>query len=148
MRKSVTFRPLLLIMLGLVLGLVGCQAENEKGAAGVSAGEIEHISLTCIDICLRWEKPPFTLKTFNDADSILTFTEAINQARRMEGDLDYGGIFNMKLFFTDGTRKEYVLNIDDKVGSTGLLVDIAKSTQGYIIGQDMVSKLRAIIFPA
>lgn len=102
----------------IIGGLVGCNAVKEK--------EILSIKLECTNLCEKMENPPFTEKTFKDANEIKTFVKAINRAKEMKGKL--------------------VLNIEDEEGRTGLLVDTAKSERGYSISEGLHSKLRRIIY--
>jgi hypothetical protein len=90
--------------------------------------------------------PPFAEKLITDSKEIKSFTETIRQADKMTGILNYGAIFNMHLSFDNGNEKLYVLNIDDKDGSNGLLVDLAQSEQGYTMTKQDTSALRAIIY--
>jgi hypothetical protein len=125
-----------LIVLFVFSGLVGCTEANW----------VSSIKLECAEMCKRMGNPPFAEKIITDSKEINSFTDAIRQADKMTGILDYGAIFKMYLKFENGTEKLYVLNIDDKDGSNGLLVDLAHSEQGYRISKQDTSALRAIIY--
>ncbi|RCW46458.1 hypothetical protein [Paenibacillus prosopidis] len=133
--KSWFFILILIILFG---GLLGCNAVKEK--------EILNIRLECADLCKQMEKPPFTEKTFEDTDEIKTFVKAINKAKKMNGELDYGVLFLMHISFKDGSQKKYVLNITKEEGGTGLLVDTADSGQGYEIPEGLHNELSKIIY--
>ena len=52
-----------------------------------SEKEILNIRLQCTVECKRMGKPPFTEKTFEDADEIKIFVKAINNSKKIEGTL-------------------------------------------------------------
>jgi hypothetical protein len=120
----------------LICGLVGCR----------TATDVLKIRLECAELCEQMDKSPFKEKVINDGHEIKAFMEAIKQAQPIMGKLDYGADFRMYVSFSDGSEKQYVLNIADDEKSAGLLVDMADSEQGYTIPKENAKVLSAIIY--
>jgi len=118
--------------------------------SNIKSAEVLSIRLECVDSCkdTKQTQASFTEKTFDDKNEIRTFVKAINRAKKLKGELDYGVYFYMYLSFKDGHQKKYVLNIgnSEKKGTRGLLVDTGNSGQGYSISEREHEKLRKLIF--
>jgi hypothetical protein len=118
---------------------------NEKEI--INDKEVVSIKLECgSELCKKKGDVPFSEKTFEDAKEIKLFVKAINKAEKMNGKLDYGALFIMQVSLKNGTQKKYVLNIDNEAESTGLLVELSNSSQGYTISQGLSDDLRKIIY--
>ena len=116
----------------------------------IKSSKVLSIKLECVDACENTKNTPvpFTEKTFVNKDEIRTFVQAINQADKLNGELDYGVLFFMHLSFKDGHEKKYVLNVgnSEKKGTKGLLVDTVDSGQGYSIPEKWHEELRKLIY--
>ncbi|SFD84591.1 hypothetical protein SAMN05216378_1707 [Paenibacillus catalpae] len=124
----------------LAAGMVSCNSVNRN------ENKIVSISLECAELCNNFENPPFEHKRITSAGELSSFEGAMNKAVKIKGELDYGVIFRMFVSFEDDTQIQYVLNIDNKPDSTGLLVDTAKSGLGYKIPKADADELRVIIY--
>src|SRR5690242_12641759 len=96
----------IIFILAVTILIAGCNLINH----GIKSNEVISISLECIQECLKMKDKPFAIKRFEDHESIKKFVKAINQAEKMEGILDYGAIFLMKLSYKNGSSNEYHLN--------------------------------------
>ncbi|MBB6633623.1 hypothetical protein [Cohnella thailandensis] len=93
------------------------------------------------------EVKPFDKKVYEDRASIALFAKAVNQAEKMEGELDYGAIFLMTFRMKDGSSSEYHFNIANTDSpQNGLLLKLPNTSQGYRISQATSEKLKKIIY--
>lgn len=138
---------LLLLLAGLLIGGTACGSNAQEDNAPVAKEpSIVSITLTCVDLCSKSANPPFHEKTFSGAAQIETFRLAIKEAKAIAGVLDYGAIFHMDVVYDDGSKKSYTLNVDDDPVSTALLVNAARSEQGFTISKERTEELRKIIY--
>ncbi|AIQ48012.1 hypothetical protein R70723_20460 [Paenibacillus sp. FSL R7-0273] len=116
----------------------------------LKVSEIASIRLECADFCEDGQIPAglFADKTFTEPKEIKVFVTAINKAKRMKGELDYGVMFRMYAAYKNGGEKVYTLNIADskKEGIRGLLVDSKDSGKGYSIPSKNHEELRKLIY--
>jgi hypothetical protein len=107
--------------------------------------QISSIRLECAELCKRTSPIPFEQKTIRDAGELEKFKQAMSQGRKLLGDIDYGVVFWMYITLRDGTRKKYVLNINEQPGGIALLVNM-KSGNAYTLPKDDTAAMRAIIW--
>ncbi|MNC00901.1 hypothetical protein D3C75_482400 [compost metagenome] len=116
----------------------------------LKVSEIAGIRLECADLCDNGQIPAglFAERTFTEPQEIKVFVTAINKAKRMKGELDYGASFRMDVNYKNGRTKKYVLNISDSKGegTTGLLVNMENSGKGYSIPAENHDALRELIY--
>ncbi|QHW33060.1 hypothetical protein GZH47_21150 [Paenibacillus rhizovicinus] len=129
-------------ILFIVMGSAGCGSKAEV----VKDQAITSITLVCADLCKELSDPPFNQKVITEVEELKTFKHAIDKAKIMQGDLDYGVVFLMSISYSDHTQQEFVLNVDNEDGRTALLVDRADSGQGYEIPPEPTSALRKMIY--
>ncbi|WP_308639755.1 hypothetical protein [Paenibacillus silvisoli] len=129
----------------VLCGLGGC-ASKDKDEARPTSSDIKEIKLACAQMCKEMESPPFDEKLITAEDDIEAFANAMNNAEKMAGVLDYGVIFNMAITYENGSEERYVLNIDNDENSVGLLVNLNDSGQGYTISEQATRMLRTIIY--
>ncbi|SFI72445.1 hypothetical protein SAMN02799624_01890 [Paenibacillus sp. UNC496MF] len=139
-------RYLLLPVLLLVLAASACSSGAERFKASLPGSAVTKIELTCAELCQRMDKPPFQSRMISDEGEIRTFVQVLGDAKKMAGALDYGALFRMRLYFENGSRKDYVLNIEDGDGWKGLLVDSEHSSQGWEISEQDAKTLRGLIY--
>ncbi len=104
------------------------------------------VDLECSDMCMRMSEVPFTKRRFDVPNELAQFEAVLEQAERMEGILDYGIMYIMHVTQSDGTQKQYVLNVSDEDNTTGLLVDLDVSEVGYSIPKELHQQLREMIY--
>jgi hypothetical protein len=122
----------------------GCKLQNNDN---LKVKDVNNISLECIQLCLEMQNKPFSVKLFDDSDSIALFIKAINEAEKMQGILDYGAIFLMKLTLKNGNQKEYHLNIaNTEKSQKGLLLKLPNTEQGYRIPEKTSKSLKELIY--
>lgn len=133
--------PLLVICL-LAIGMMSYSKLKVSGVAG--------IRLECADLCDDGQIPAglFAEKTYTEPQEIRVFVTAINKAKRIKGELDYGASFRMEVNLKNGKSRHYVLNISDskEEGIRGLLVDSKDSGKGYSIPSKNHEELRKLIY--
>lgn len=103
------------------------------------------IRLQCAEFCKNKEQPPFNGKVITDVNEIKVFTEAIKEAKPINGILDYGAVFRVFVSFKE-TEEQYVLNITENENEIPLLVNMSESEKGFSIPKENAVKLRTIIY--
>lgn len=81
-----------------------------------------------------------------DAHFIKIFIQAIKNAAKMEGILNYQAEFEMIVTFNDNTSLIYDLNLGTDPENEGLLVLKFDNHNGYIIQKQDVQNMREIIY--
>jgi hypothetical protein len=127
-------KNLFIVTLILALGLMGCSNKAER--------EVVSIVIECSRSCKTTD---FTKKTFEDDEEIKTFLNAVESAGKMSGILNYAAMYYMTYTFNDDSQQRFVLNVSDQEGSSGLLVDMAHSEQGYSIPEEQARKLAKML---
>ncbi|MCD9025458.1 hypothetical protein [Cohnella silvisoli] len=84
-------------------------------------------------------------KSYENEKDIQIFRNAFEKAETMSGDIDYGAEYILQLTYKDKTIKEYHLSLGTSRNSTGLLVDLINTNQGYEIPKKEANKLRDLI---
>ncbi|MDQ0193033.1 hypothetical protein J2T20_001382 [Paenibacillus wynnii] len=89
---------------------------------------------------------PFETRTLTDKASIKIVAAAMNKSKKMNGELDYGIEFNMKVIYKNGKAEDYYLTLRKDKGYRGLLVSPEHSSQGYSIPVKYSDKLRELLY--
>lgn len=135
-------RLMLLVSILLFFLLSGCQnAFGFINARWISEISLAH-HLENVDVN---EAPP-RIDTFKDAVFIRTMADAMNSSEVIQGDLDYGVEFNMKLTYGDGYTENYYLSLGEEKGYNGLLLSAKNSSKGYSIPVKHADLLRKLIY--
>ncbi|MNN24819.1 hypothetical protein D3C81_1382630 [compost metagenome] len=72
--------------------------------------------------------------------------DAMNESKRIPGELDYDYDFRMKLTYGDGYTEDYIVNLGRDKGNPGLLLSAERSSTGYTIPVKYADRLRTDIF--
>ncbi|KGE16582.1 hypothetical protein [Paenibacillus wynnii] len=132
----------LLILILCVLALSGCQ----NGVGHINANRVSEILLIYHALNPENVEAPFETKTLTEAASIKIVAEAMNKSKKMNGELDYGIEFNMKVIYKNGKAEDYYLTLRKDKGYRGLLVSAENSSQGYSIPVKYSDKLRELLY--
>lgn len=102
--------------------------------------ELSSIQLECAD-----ESCPFKQKSFDDEADLEKFQRAMGKADPIKGEIDLAPMFRMLATFKDGTRREYVLNINEEYVGRAILVNLEKDSS-YFIPKSQADLLRPIVY--
>jgi len=120
------------IIVGVVIGLIWIQNPTDK--------ELSSILLECVD-----ESCPFKQKSFDEEADLKKFQRAISKADKIKGEIDLVPMFWMHITFKDGTRRKYVLNINEEYMGRAILVNVEKDSS-YFIPKSQADLLRPIVY--
>ncbi|QWU15315.1 hypothetical protein [Paenibacillus sophorae] len=128
-------RYLVAILLILVF-VTGCNNKTD------SNDSITSIRLDCLqpikdELCES--------KYFENARSIKIIEEAINNAIKMKGELNYVAEYSLTVTFANNTTKNYHLSLGSDRTMNGLLVDQSDTGQGYEISMKYANHLRDLL---
>ncbi|MBW4083061.1 hypothetical protein [Paenibacillus sp. S150] len=126
----------------LAVLLSGCQ--NAFGF--INAKWISEITLDYEPLDGKQAAGPFESRTFTDPAFIKVMADAMNGSKRIQGKLDYGVEFRMKLTYGDGYTEGYILNLGEDRGNRGLLVPEDNSGKGYSVSVKNADKLRKLVY--
>ncbi|KAA8785379.1 hypothetical protein ABIE27_003830 [Paenibacillus sp. 4624] len=138
-----------LLLFFSVIFIAACGGNNSSEIGSIEAERLEqsqgiptlitlscnqaHFSKTCRDV------------EFDRADEIRIVTEAIFNAERMQGALDYVAEYNMNITYADGSVTRYDLSLGADPKTQGLLVNQEDTMTGYTIPLENANRLRQII---
>jgi len=144
-QKITKFKNIFIILaLIMIIGNTGCKFQSNDN---LKVKDVRSISLECIQLCLERKSKPFSEKVFEDRKSIGLFVDAVNEAEKMQGILNYGAIFLMTLRMNDGSNKEYHFNIENTEESQkGLIIKLPNTEQGYTISEKTSKRLKELIY--
>ncbi|MFD2614992.1 hypothetical protein [Paenibacillus gansuensis] len=131
----------LLLLIFFVL-FAGCNVLT--GQVNLNKSKAASIKLDCTELC-KTRGIPFATKRFTEQKDIEVFVRAINKAEKIQGEIDYAALFHMKVNYKDGSVTTYHLNIDNRSGSRGLLVETSNTNQGYSIPNEVTEELYNLI---
>lgn len=131
------------VLLLIVLFASGGEECRDSKCAGPVAVEVK---LVCAELCKTRGEIAFQEKTFRDTEEVRIFEAAIQHREEIPGILDYGVMFRLQVSYSDDSVRNYYLNLDRDPDSRALLVEVARSEQGYTIPRADEVRLRSIIY--
>ncbi|AJS59314.1 hypothetical protein [Paenibacillus sp. IHBB 10380] len=132
---NINTRYLVAILLILVF-ITGCNNNTDPNDS-ISSIRLDCLQTNNDELCES--------KYFDDTQSIKIFEEAINNAIKMLGNLDYVAEYNLTFTSSNNTTKNYHLSLGSDRSMKGLLVDQSNSSQGYEVPMKYANQLRDIL---
>lgn len=86
------------------------------------------------------------VQTFEVEETIQLFADAIQNAVKMPGEMDYSILYEMLLTYEDNTTDLYYLNVEKQKDHIGFLVHTAESGIGYSIPTEYKEKIRELLY--
>ncbi|GAE28611.1 hypothetical protein JCM9140_4862 [Halalkalibacter wakoensis JCM 9140] len=133
----------LLYVVIILTFVVGC---SEKTQMGIPFYDKDVISIS-LNSHPEWDSKDISLKSkqFTDASRMKTFIEAIENAQKMEGMLNYIAEFDLTVYFKDKSSAHYHLSLGGETEGEGLLVNLSNTLQGFRIQKEDTKLLREMI---
>ncbi|OAB40920.1 hypothetical protein PMSD_00815 [Paenibacillus macquariensis subsp. defensor] len=132
---NINSRYLVAILLILVF-ITGCN-NNTDSNDSITSIRLECSKTNNDELCES--------KYLDDSQSIKIFEEAINNAMKMEGILNYVAEYSLTITNSNNTTKNYHLSLGSDRLMNGLLVDQSNSSQGYEIPMKYANQLRDVL---